>query len=157
MLPNCQGYYLLSCQDQIWAMLSLDLSFLEDIISPLDGLGFWNQIRYCFGRFNGAKLNGLGYNNLVNPVISFDNTLAGIIAGKNLLDYYSVTKISAELATLRRDVENMEEYILSQGGMKQTNRMVETGFGSIEYPLANLGTSAWYTFYSFCYNPFKLS
>ena len=157
MPPKCSGYYLLSCQDQLWAMLALDVISLEQIIAPFSGLDFWSSLRNCFGRFNDMKLCGLGYSNFVDNVISFDNTLAGIIAGKFLLDHYSSLKNPAELTELRRDVEQMEEYVLSQGVIKQSSRMAETGFGTIAYPLVNIGTTAWFTFYSFCYNPLRIS
>lgn len=149
-------YYLLSCQDHFWAILSLGVVVLESIIEKATIIDFWKILRYCFGRFNEGKLCGFGYNNLINNVISLDNTIAGALAAKMILEHYSYIRSYSDLTFLKNDIRDLDEYIQSRIIPRQCNIVAETGFGKIAYPLVNIGTSAWLNFYKFNYNPFNL-
>lgn len=148
---------VLSCQDQIWAILCLGPARLEQIIAPCTGPKLWQHIRQHFGRFNGTKLCGLGHNNFIDNVISFDNTLAGIIAGKILAEHAQSVPESTELTQLHRDIYTMEEYVLSRGTLGESSETADTNFGFMSYPLGNIGTAAWFTFYSFNFNPLSMA
>lgn len=150
------GYYLLSCQDHIWAILSLGVVVLENIIAKLNIIDFWKILRHCFGRFNEGKLCGFGYNNLINNIISMDNTLAALLAAKLIVKHYSFIRSYSDLTLLKNDICDLEDYVESRSVPRQCNVVAETGFGKIVYPLVNISTTAWLNFYNFDHNPFSL-